>query len=630
MSTTASMSGMGGGLSKPGARTLRDMLSQPPMIVATSVLAASFLAFFYEFFVRQAKFSLDKPQDWGHSFLVPVISGYLLWREREALMAAKARVFWPGLMPLVLGIVCYPFFLMGIKTHMLCGAAMLLTLFGMVLLLGGPGVMRVAFLPIAYLAFGVTISELLMNLMTLKLQSVAASGGVLTINMLGAVWKGITGDLFFAERQGQWMTVTTPMGVQVPLQIAAACAGMRMVVAFAALAGAVALIRCRHWWQRTALLLLAIPVAVFMNVIRVAVLGLLAMKDASFAAGDVHMMIGTVILIPGLGLFMLIVWALNRAVSDDDQQKKPAPPVLEGMNWRSMRRPAFVLTSTMLVLSAIGLQAVLSAGGFYVTKKPIEPDKAEGKAGILLQGLPTETASWRQEGPDAVSSKEEQEELGTANHVSRWYIRKDTPKGERPMLIQLHSAYYTGMIDTVPHVPERCMVGAGWDLSHTWPDVKIPLKMERWRESKDVPAELAGKVMEAPRYNQVGAVAGWMHMPIGASDLHLRVSEFNGPKGQKLYSGYFFIANGGLSTTAEGVRLLAFNLTDDYAYYMKVQFNSALADSPEELAEQAGMLLDELFPDLMRCVPDWPKVVSGEYPSDNPRRARTKDAAPVK
>ena len=91
-----------------------------------------------------------------------------------------------------------------------------------------------------------------------------------------------------------------------------------------------------------------------------------------------------------------------------------------------------------------------------------------------------------------------------------------------------------------------------------------------------------------------------------------------------------FIANGGLSTTAEGVRLLAFNLTDDYAYYLKVQFNSARATSPEELATQAGMLLDELFPDLMRCVPDWTKVVSGEYPSDNPRRARTDAPAPVK
>lgn len=623
MTTTAtSMAGVGG-LRKAPARTLRDVLTRPPMIAGVSVLALGFVAFFHEFFWRQAKFSLDKPQDWGHAFLVPVISGYLLWREREALMSARARVFWPGLMPLVLGLLCYPFMLLGIKNHMFAGASMILTLFGVVLLLAGPGVMRVAFLPIAYLAFGVTISEQVMIALTSRLQSIAASGGVLTINIIGQIYGVFARDTFFADRMGQSMTVVTPSGTQVPLEIAAACAGMRMVVAFAALAGAVALIQCRHWWQRTALLLLAIPVAVFMNVLRVAVLGLASMSNPNFASGDVHMMIGTVILVPGLGLFMFIVWILNRSVTDEADRKQAGPVTLEGPSWRSLRRPAFVLTSTLLIAAAVGLQAVVSMGGFLLTKKAVQPDTREGQGGILIQGLPVKTLSWERQGADAVSTKEALEELGTTNQVSRWYVLRHVPEGQKPIAIELHAAYYTGMIDTVPHVPERCMVGAGWELKRTWSDVRVPLKMERWRPKKDAPGELSGKVMEAPILNYVGATVRWIPMPIGADDLHIRVSEFGGPGGQTLFSGYFFIANGGLSTTAEGVRQLAFNLTDDYAYYMKVQFNSARASSPEELAAQAGMLLDELLPDLMRCVPDWTRVVSGEYPSDNPRRART-------
>lgn len=628
MTTTAtSMSGVGG-LHGARARTLRELFTSPAMIVAVSILGVGFLAFFHEFFARQAKFSIERPQDWGHSFLVPLISGYLLWRDRETLMSSRARVFWPGLMPLVLGLVCYPFMLLGIKNHMFAGASMILALFGIVLLLAGPSVMRAAFLPIAYLAFGVTISEQVMIILTTKLQSVAASGGVLTINILGQVYDLFASNTFFAERSGQTMTVVTPAGTQIPLEIAAACAGMRMVVAFAALAGAVALMQCCHWWQRTALLLLAIPVAVFMNVLRVAALGLASMYNPNFASGDVHMMIGTVILIPGLGLFMLIVWMLNRSVTDEAEKRSARSAMLDGMTWRSMRRPAFVMTSTLLIAAAAGLQAVVSVGGFYMTKKPIEPDKS--KDGILLQGVTTKTLSWKREGSDSVMTKEGLEELGTTNQVSRWYVKPAASKEEKPIAIELHGAYYTGMIDTVPHVPERCMVGAGWNLEKTWSDVKVPLKMERWRPVKDAPAELSGKVMEAPVLNEVGAILRWIPMPIGAEDLRLRVSEFVGPNGQKLYSGYFFIANGGLSTTAEGVRLLAFNLTDDYAYYMKVQFNSARATSPEELAAQAGMLLDDLFPDLMRCVPDWTKVVGGEYPSDNPRRARTNAAAPVK
>ena len=139
MSTTAtSMSGVGG-LGAARARTLRELFTAPAMIVGVSILGVGLLAFFHEFLTRQAKFSIERPQDWGHSFLVPVISGYLLWREREALMSSRARVFWPGLMPLVLGLVCYPFMLLGIKNHMFAGASMLLAIFGTVLLLAEIG-----------------------------------------------------------------------------------------------------------------------------------------------------------------------------------------------------------------------------------------------------------------------------------------------------------------------------------------------------------------------------------------------------------------------------------------------------------------------------------------------------------
>jgi exosortase/archaeosortase family protein len=90
---------------------------------------------------------------------------------------------------------------------------------------------------------------------------------------------------------------------------------------FFALAGAVALLMTRTWWQRIALMLLALPVAVFTNVLRVAVLGLLSMWKPGLASGDAHMLIGTVVLVVGLGIFMGIQWALEKIV-------QPAPGAL--------------------------------------------------------------------------------------------------------------------------------------------------------------------------------------------------------------------------------------------------------------------------------------------------------------
>ncbi len=96
-------------------------------------------------------------------------------------------------------------------------------------------------------------------------------------------------------------------GVEHPLNVAEACSGMRMVVAFIALAGAVALLSTREWWKRITLMMLSIPVALLMNVTR---------GDHGHGhAGRQRRprarrtLIGTLLLIPGLGLFTAVGWA---------------------------------------------------------------------------------------------------------------------------------------------------------------------------------------------------------------------------------------------------------------------------------------------------------------------------------
>jgi hypothetical protein len=59
-------------------------------------------------------------------------------------------------------------------------------------------------------------------------------------------------------------------------------------------------------------------VAIFMNVIRVAVLGLLSLGNVNLAAGEAHMLIGTLLLIPSLALFLAVVWTLNKLVNEDE------------------------------------------------------------------------------------------------------------------------------------------------------------------------------------------------------------------------------------------------------------------------------------------------------------------------
>ncbi|MEZ6318228.1 MAG: exosortase/archaeosortase family protein [Phycisphaerales bacterium] len=220
-------------------------------------------------------------------------------------------IFWPGMAPFLLGIVCYFVAVVQIHNHMIEGFSAILCLFGLVLLMLGPRMMRWLFLPIVYLAFAVTVSEAIMIAVTFKLQMLASQGSYLMLSLIGSPTGWFTVDI-----DGNTLAILTNDGRTLPLNVAEACSGMRMVVAFYALAVSVALLACKNWWQRILLFLLAGPVAIFMNMVRVAVLGLASIFDQNLAAGDAHTLIGTILLLPSLLLFLGIVWALNRVVGE--------------------------------------------------------------------------------------------------------------------------------------------------------------------------------------------------------------------------------------------------------------------------------------------------------------------------
>lgn len=279
---------------------------RPVHVGMIAALGVALVALFWNFLHKQHQHSWRNPEDWGHAYLIPAIAGYLVWRNRAALTRAGASVFWPGLAPIVVGVLMYWSGVLQESVHMLQGLGMVLCVFGASLLMLGPRAMRYLFLPIAYLVFAITLPEQVMISITFKLQLLASRGAWVMLSMIGA-----PGDWFSVEVEGNTLTLLHN-GRAIPMNVAEACSGMRMVVAFYALAASVALLACRHWWQRILLILLAGPVAVFMNIVRVAVLGLASLADANLAAGDAHTLIGTLLLLPSLMLFLGIVWALNR------------------------------------------------------------------------------------------------------------------------------------------------------------------------------------------------------------------------------------------------------------------------------------------------------------------------------
>jgi len=193
-----------------------------------------------------------------------------------------------------------------VRHHNLQGAGVALTITGLVLLVCGWRAMRWLGFPMAYLfVFGQTISENLINMVTFPMQDITARGSAVALSLALDV-----------DRMGNTIYVYWN-GVSKPLNIAEACSGMRMLMAFLALGTAMAYGGLKHPWQRVLLVLMAVPTAIFVNILRVCTLALLSLLDSQFAAGDFHSFIGLVWLVPAMLIFLGLMWVIRNMVIDE-------------------------------------------------------------------------------------------------------------------------------------------------------------------------------------------------------------------------------------------------------------------------------------------------------------------------
>lgn len=297
------------------------------------------------------------------------------------------------------------------------------------------------------------------------------------------------------------------------------------------------------------------------------------------------------------------------------------------MNARRLLNPAFVVCVVLLFGVGLALPMVVKALGFYLIKLPIE-------ASQKLTSVPSRSGPWEQLGRDQVYSAEIQESLGTQNYIDRVYKRDNPDPSKPPIILQVHCAYYTGTVDTVPHVPERCMVGGGWEIAGGPWSPQVKLDDSTWVEDEDATRDVRESIdRNATIYTvRLGpnskAPGNRVRLPRDVRDIRLLTTQFGKPgTNVKMFAGYFFVANGGIANNAERVRLLAFDRRADYAYYMKVQTSSEQVTSADELAAHTADLLNHIMPDLMLCVPDWVEVVRGDYPPGNPRKLRQASSA---
>ena len=254
--------------------------------------------------------------------------------------------------------------------------------------------------------------------------------------------------------------------------------------------------------------------------------------------------------------------------------------------------------------SALGFRAAIEQLNVYLRKEAVPLRES-------LDSIPVVLGEWERSGEDVRYGADIETELGTKQYLLRTYERAGADGRQR---VQLHIAYYTGLIDTVPHVPERCWGAAGMIMTEQPHDVALQVDATGWTTGQARNAVSGEPYPTALVRDPVTRKEQLVHLPLG--DWVASVTEFQeqGDTRHRVLGGYFFVANGRMTSSPYQVRNLAFDLTDKYAYYCKVQCTMVLPSdgaTDQAFSDAAGDLVRQAMPDIMRCLPDWPSWEGG-------------------
>ena len=239
----------------------------------------------------------DEPQ-YSHGFLVPLFALFLLWHRRARLAAGPFRGVWWGA---VLAVASVGVQIAGVYLFVpwLEEISLLPCLLGVCLLLGGWKAVRWAWPAVAFLLFMIPLPFQLERALAQPLQRVATLGSTFCLEALG----------FRATSEGNiiWINDETRIGV------AEACGGLSMLLAFFALAAAFAVILRRPLLDKMVLIASAVPVALFANIVRIAVTGVLHETTGSQAAHVFfHDLAGWFMMLLALAVLWLELLVLSR------------------------------------------------------------------------------------------------------------------------------------------------------------------------------------------------------------------------------------------------------------------------------------------------------------------------------
>lgn len=374
--------------------------------------------------------------EYSHGVLIPIISVFLIWRERDALTRTDFRGSWWGLPLLLVGVAMW--WIAQLSTIYVIGQyAFLLVLYGLVLALVGPAVFGRLKMPLLILLFAIPLPAFFANTLSLRLQLLSSALGVDVIRLFG-ISVFLDGNII-------------DLG-PFKLQVVEACNGLRYLFPLMTLAFILAYLFRAPTWKRVVLFLASIPVAILLNSLRIGLIGVtVEYWGVRMAEGVLHDFEGWVVFMISLAVLLLFAAVLTRIGNPGARLRGslaldfgPAPSGTVAGQLRTF--PKSFLAATALTTAA----AILACN--VPERVEVRPTRA------AFAEFPMRFSGWS--GQRAPLEPEYLDQLKLDDYLLANF------QGDGQLPVNVWIAYYDSQRNgQAMHSPRSCLPGGGWEFS---------------------------------------------------------------------------------------------------------------------------------------------------------------------
>jgi exosortase len=199
----------------------------------------------------------EPSSDDSHGLLIPFAVLGLLWWKRKTLLVLPQRAWWPGVVLLFAAVAMH---IIGyvVQQPRISILGFFTGLYALVGLTWGWRWMKATFFPFVLIAYCMPLSSLdLLTHITLPLRILAATASTAIAHTVLGLDVGRQGTQIFNPNHSY------------SYEVAAACSGIRSLLALSALMIVYSTMNFQSQWKRTAIVVLSVPLALVCNVLRV-------------------------------------------------------------------------------------------------------------------------------------------------------------------------------------------------------------------------------------------------------------------------------------------------------------------------------------------------------------------------